>query len=210
MPEHPDTRVYGFRNDERVTAGFSEALAMAVDQEAQYEPNDIVAVQPQYSDERTATSDTPLRINGAVVQFGSDDADAAFVEQKATEPRDTYIALADIDEDTSALEADGITHVRLYNIMYDVTHAAPRAGGRISRCLAEYTLESWVAGAERRTELPPDHNNRTDSRQVTRDPDREPCAVCGSKWTDRRYTFRPRSIEVKCAVCGQVHQRESP
>lgn len=210
MPEHPNTRIYGLHSDERTAAGFSEALAVAIDQKAQYEPNDLVSIQPQYSEGLIATSDTPLRINGAVVQFGSDDADAEFVDEKPTGSGDTHIPLADIDEDTSALEADGVTHVRLHNIMYDVTIASPRAEGRISRCLAEYTLELWVAGAERRTELPADHDDRTDSRQVTRDPDREPCPVCGSKWTDRQYTFRPYSIQVRCAVCGQVHQRESP
>ena len=209
----PHTRIFGLSEDDRVSAALQEELAHTIDERAAFDHGDLVSVSTEFAADVGLDQNTPLRIQNPVVQFGSG-YDASFMTdaqtRSAKQSADSTIELRHRSKNTAALLDDGITHVVIHDLVYDVDIATPRAEGRINECLNEAILKPWEPDPEGRTELQPDRDTRTDSRQVTRDADADPCPVCGSKWTDRRYTYRPRSLHVSCAVCGHTYERVMP
>ena len=209
----PHTRIFGLGNDDRVSEALEVELAHAIDGCAAFDHGGLVSVSTEFAAGVGLDPDTPLRIRNPVVQFGHAH-DAEFVKNLQTSPAKSdahsTIPIPDTAGDTAALRDDGITYLVVHELLYDVDIATPRADGRINECLSEAILEPWEPDPEGRTELQPDRETRTDSRQVTRDPDDDPCPVCGSKWTERRYTYRPRSLHVSCAVCGHIYERVMP
>ena len=209
----PHTRIFGLGNDDRVSEALQVELAHTIDERAAFDHDDLVSVSTEFAASVGLDSDTPLRIRNPVVQFG-DARDAELMNNVETSSArsnaHSTLPIGNVTGDTAALRDDGITHVVIHDLVYDVDIATPRAEGRINECLSENILELWDPDPEGRTELQPARDTRTDSRQVTRDSDDDPCPVCGSKWTDRRYTYRPRSLHVSCAVCGHTYERVMP
>lgn len=209
----PDVWLHGIEFHDTLPSDVITIVGHAIDTIATYEPGDYVTVQTEHAGRVGVDRRTPLVVDNPIVQVGPDEdaylGDARMVDNDmlAVIELEQLVDSADLDVDLSDCDGDRLV---VRDIVYDVEIATPRADGQIDACVPQSALESWTPDRQSRTEIQPKDTNRLDSRQVYRDPDGDPCPVCGSQWYTHEYTYRPRQVTVRCSICEQVRQRERP